>query len=247
MPLLPSGPRAERPPALGSAPRLVVAALVLALLGPAAAAAQSAVHLSEVVPALGGTELGALEVGPAPPPGGTRVIRRSDVLRALREAGRDPRGLAIPRATRIRREARALDGDRIEALSRDAVVEALAPCRLEELTVRGDATVAAGPLEVTAEGQAPRRSGAASVMVILSAGGREVRVPAQARVRCPAPVVRPGRRVRLRVRFGAVIASAPGVARQPGRVGEVIRVQNLQTRASLRARVIDAETVEVVQ
>ena len=225
--------------------RFFVALLTL-LLVPSFALAQEQIQLGEVIPALAGTELGQIPLGAAPPPGASRVVRRSEVLAALRRAGRDVRGLAIPRATRVRREARALDSEGLAELSRGAVRQALAPCTVDALTVRGDASVAQGPLEVEAEGQAPRSSGAAPVVVILRAGGREVRVPAQARVSCPAPVVAPGRRVRVIARFGAVEASAPGVARQPGRVGDVIRIQNLQTRSGLRARVIDADTVEVV-
>ena len=221
--------------------RFFVVLLTLLAL-PGVTLAQEQIQLGEVIPALAGTELGQLPIGAAPPPGASRTVRRSEVLAALRRAGRDPRGLAIPRSTRIRREARALDAEALAELSRAAVQQTLAPCTVDDLTVRGDATVAQGP----AVGAAPRRSGAAAVVVVLRAGGREVRVPAQARVSCPAPIIAPGRRVRVVARFGAVEASAPGVARQPGRVGDVIRVQNLQTRSGLRARVIDADTVEVV-
>jgi len=223
---------------------LLAAALLAGL--PATGAAQDHVVLAEVIPALAGTELGALELGPAPPPGASRVVRRSEVLSALRRAGRDPRGLAIPRTTRIRRDARRLDADALEALSRDAIAEALAPCSMSDLRIDATAVVARGELAVRVEGGPPPRSGPRLVVVILSAAGRETRVPAQARVECPAPVVRPGARVRVIARFGSVEASAPGVARQPGRVGDVIRVRGGSGRASLRARVIDAQTVEVV-
>jgi flagella basal body P-ring formation protein FlgA len=46
--------------------------------------------------------------------------------------------------------------------------------------------------------------------------------------------------------IGSVRASAPAEAKQPGRVGEIIRVTNRATGAALRARVIDAQTCEVV-
>jgi hypothetical protein len=219
---------------------------LLCLAAPLPAAAQARIVLSEVVPALEGTELGDLEVGPAPPPGGVRTVRRSEVLAALRRAGRETRGLAIPRVTRVRRAARRLDAEALRALARPAVEAAMAPCSIESLTVTAEATVAPGALEVAAEGHAPRRSGSSALVIVLRAAGREVRVPAQARVRCPPPVVRPGARVRIVARFGAVEARAPGRARQPGRVGEVIRVRNTQSHQSLRARVVDADTVEVV-
>ena len=222
-------------------------ALVLALLWlPGMASAQGAVVLAEVVPALEGTELGALEIGPAPPPGGARRVTRGEVLVALRRAGRSTRGLSIPRVIRVRREAQSLDAEALASLARPFAAAALAPCRIESLDVQNGASVAVGALEVAVEGRAPSRSGAAPLVVVLTAGGRETRVPAQARVACPAPVIRPGARVQLVARFGRVEASAPGVARQPGRVGDVIRVQNVRSRATLSARVLDDRRVEVL-
>ena len=40
---------------------------------------------------------------------------------------------------------------------------------------------------------------------------------------------------------------APGVANQPGRVGDEIRVTNSMSKKSLIGRVLDAQSVEVVQ
>jgi flagella basal body P-ring formation protein FlgA len=43
-----------------------------------------------------------------------------------------------------------------------------------------------------------------------------------------------------------VKATAPAEARQPGRRGDIIRITNRATGASLRGRIIDAHTVEVM-
>lgn len=226
--------------------RLAVLALLL-FLPPSQAAAQAQITLAEILPALAGSDLGALELGPAPPPGESRVVRRSEVLAALRTAGRDPRGLAIPASTRVRREARALEPEALAELARPAVAEALAPCRVESLSFQHGATLAEGDVEVEVDGSPIPRTGRSVVVVVLRTGSVEVRAPAQAEVECPPPIVHPGQRVSIIARFGAVEASAPGVARQPGRTGDVIRVQSAHSRATLRARVIDAETVEVVR
>ncbi len=221
-------------------------ALLCALLWAPPLRAQDNVRLAEIVPALEGTELGALELGPAPRPGATRVVRRSEVLSALRRAGRETRGLSIPRSTRVRREARRIEPAALQELAHDAVARSVAPCRLSRLEIASGATVAMGDLDISAEGTAPQRSGSRNVMVVLRVGGREVRVPARTEVTCPAPVIRPGARVRIIARFGAVEASSPGTAAQPGRVGDIIRVRNPRHGRSIRARVIDAHTVEVV-
>lgn len=221
--------------------------LAVLLAAPSSALAQAdEIQLAEIVPALEGTELGAISIGPAPPPGASRLVRRSEVVSALRRAGRTADGLRIPRSRRIRRGARTLAPEELRDAASRAIAEALAPCNVEEITVRTPATVADGALSISADGNAPRRSGQAPVMIVLASGGRTTRVPAQARVSCPAPVIRPGAHVRLLARFGAVVASAPGVARQPGRVGDIIRVSSLQSRARLRARILDAERVEVL-
>ncbi|MGF1465934.1 MAG: flagella basal body P-ring formation protein FlgA [Sandaracinaceae bacterium] len=220
--------------------------LLLVSLAAASVAAQDPIRLAEVLPALEGTDLGDVDLGPAPPPGGARVVRRSEVLLALRRAGRSTRGLAVPRRTVIRRAARTIAPERLEELARPAIEARLAPCRLASLGPVAPVTIPPGELRVAVEGRAPARGGPVPLVVSLRVGETEVRRALQARVECPPPVVRAGAPVRLVARVGPVVASAPGVARQHGRVGEVIRVQNRQTRADLEGRVVDARTVEVL-
>lgn len=209
--------------------------------------AQEAISLAEVLPVLQGTELGELEVGPAPAPGDERTVRRREVLAALRRAGRSADGLRIPRAKRIRREARVLEAEALRVLFRSALSARLSPCSIERLRVPDSVTVADGELEVRSDVRPPRRSGSVSASVLLEAGGQVTRVAVRATLRCPPPLVQPGRRVRVVAVVGNVRASVPGTARQAGRVGDVIKVTRSRAGVSLRARVIDAQTVEVVR
>lgn len=211
------------------------------------ASAQERISLSEVIPALEGTEIGSIDLGEAPPPGAVRSISRTEVVAALRGAGRSADGLAIPRTSRIRREARELDAAQIESLARGAIREALEPCAIGELSIRSGATLPAGELSIRAEGPARPETGAAVLTLLLEAGGRVTRVTAQARLTCPEAVITPGSRVTVRVAAGAVRASAYGTARQRGRVGDRVRVRVDATGALLDARVIDASTVEVIR
>ncbi|MGE0790440.1 MAG: flagella basal body P-ring formation protein FlgA [Sandaracinaceae bacterium] len=225
------------------------ALLTLACLAglPSFAVAQDDVRLSEIVPALENTELGAISVGAAPAPGSTRVIHRSEVIAALRRAGRTADGLAIPRTVRIRRAVRRVEPAELASLASRAVREALSPCEVASLSVQTPANVSDGALDIQVEANPPTHSGAAPVLLVLNAGGQISRVPAQARVTCPPPIVQPGARIEVRARFGNVSASAPAIARQPGRVGDVIRVSTVRTQAPLRARIMDASHAEVVQ
>lgn len=227
--------------------RQVCALLVLlAVLGPAPrTAAQGHVTLGEILPALEGTELGALEVADAPPPGGVRVVRRDEVRDALEAAGRSAEGLDIPARSRIEREGVELDGAALAALAHDAVAAAVMPCTLDELLVRVGVTVPAGAR--TLEVVVPDRvdSGGLAFTLRLTVDGLVTRVSAQAELTCPAPVVEPGRVVTVRVRAGAVTVTAHGVAREAGRVGDVVRVRVDETGALLEGHVLDGSTVEV--
>jgi hypothetical protein len=219
--------------------------LVLLLnLATTSVAAQDRVLLEEVIPALTGTELGSIEIGDAPPPGTSRSVRRSEVIAALRTQGRSADGLAIPRSTRIDRTARTLESDALVELARPALEETLAPCSVTEIRAPRS-TTASSRFTVRAEATRPLRNGSIPATLVLESNGRETRVSIRAEVTCPAPDVEPGKRVRIVVRVGNVHATAPGEARQPGRVGDVIRVTNLLNRRSFDARIVDEQTVEV--
>lgn len=223
-------------------------ALLFAIVSAAPLRAQDRILLEEVLPALEGTELGALPVGDAPPPGSSRTVRRSEVLAALRAAGRSAQGLRIPRSVRVHREARELSSDELEALIRPAVTRSLGPCEVTELRVPNALTIPRGEVEVESTLRAPTRAtSSVSGMVTLTAGGQRRRISVRARVSCPPPAVQPGSRVTVVAVVGPVRASAPGEARQPGRVGDVIRVHTTTTGRTLLARVIAPDTVEVVR
>ena len=64
---------------------------------------------------------------------------------------------------------------------------------------------------------------------------------------CPEPVIVSGAQIRLVINNGSVHVSAPGTAHQPGRVGDEIRVTNQLSKKSLLARVIDAQSAEVIR
>lgn len=60
-----------------------------------------------------------------------------------------------------------------------------------------------------------------------------------------APLVASGDRVTILLRSGGIRLSATGVARRSGRSGEVIPVENLDSRRKVLASVVDDRTVEV--
>lgn len=221
------------------------ALVVLALAAPASAQDPDRVRLAEIVPALAGSTLGALDLGPAPAPGTARTIRRAEILQAIADAHGSAAGLAIPARTRIERRAVVLDASDIRERARDAIASAVAPCDVERVVVTTTATVGEGELHVSASGPARPDDGAAVVMLELGAGALTTHVSARVDLECPDPVVHSGSHVTVVVRAGAVRASAPGVVRGEGRVGDVVHVRVESTGALVDGRVVDASTVEV--
>jgi hypothetical protein len=205
------------------------------------------VTLAMILPALTGTELGALDIAPAPLPGETSVIRASDIKAKLKESGRDARGLAIPKSTRLVRHKKELGEKELEGLIRVALTARVLPCTVEQLSTLQPLKVAAGAFELEAEPMPRKQSGRTTAMVSLKQGERTQRFSVQVVLQCPEPVIMPGAQIRLVLNRGAVHVSAPGTAHQPGRVGDEIRVTNQLTKKGLMARVIDAQSAEVMQ
>jgi Chaperone for flagella basal body P-ring formation len=226
---------------------LFMCALYLPLLAAGSALADDRVLLQELMPELSGTPLGAVDVAPAPPPGESLTIRRGDVLRALARAGVGSNGLNIPRTARVTREVANLTNEAFAELAHDAVTEATAPCELRDARYPNEVRLASGPRTFHAEFSNGLRNGSSTGSVVVESGGRSVRVPVVVRLSCPPTEVSAGAQVTAVAVVGHVRASAPAEARQPGRTGEIIRIINRATGANLRARVVDAHTVEVVQ
>lgn len=205
------------------------------------------VLLEEVMPELSDTPLGAVDVAQAPAPGSYITIRRSDVQRALAQAGlKDSlKAAEIPRSARVSRKSVTLTRDELMAQAREAVANATTPCELGDVRYPSQVRVQAGPRSFRAEFSS-LRSGSLTGAVFVDSGGRETRVPVIAHLTCPPPEVSAGTQLVAIAQVGPVKATAPAEARQSGRVGEIIRITNRATGASLRGRIVDSRTVEVV-
>jgi hypothetical protein len=211
------------------------------------AAIQADVTLAEIMPELSGTELGNTPIVPAPPLGTTITLRKSDVLRALARAGVSPQGLAIPVSSRISRKLVRLAADALRDDAESAMSEAAGACSVVELRLPNEISIGDGPRHVRAEVGPTLRTGKVSGTLIVESGGHETRVPTTVTLRCPEPEMTAGKQITLVAVVGNVTASAPGEARQNGRTGDVIRVTNRATGTTLRGRVLDAQSVEIVQ
>lgn len=151
-----------------------------------------------------------------------------------------------------------------------ATAELVAP-----VTVRLPEIPAAEKLVVAARPHAPvTRPGRVQMDVVLSAGGEQLlafaiqfdvqqgAAPLAALPSIPGvtpvagatppaagptgpPVVRARQRVTMTARVGALVVTATGESHQDGRVGEVIRVENVDSKKVLRARVTGPGRVDI--
>jgi hypothetical protein len=210
-------------------------------------ASNDRILLQEVMPALVGTPIGAVDVAQAPAPGSSTTVHRADVQRALTQAGlrESVKTKDIPKSVKVSREAVKLTRDELSAGAQESIVAAVTPCDLGEVRYPSDVRVQAGPRTFRAEFNG-LRSGSLTGAVFIEAGGRETRVPVIATLVCPPPEIKPGTQVTAIAQVGPVKATAPAEARQAGRIGEIIRITNRATGASLRARIVSSRTVEIV-
>jgi hypothetical protein len=63
----------------------------------------SRILVVDVVSSAGSTDV---ELGPAPPPGGSRLVERREVEARIRESGGEPKNLDMPAVVRVVRAAR---------------------------------------------------------------------------------------------------------------------------------------------
>jgi hypothetical protein len=214
---------------------------------PATALAQDSVLLDEVMPELAGSELGDVAVAAAPAPGAVTVVRARDVRRALLDAGLTADGLKIPASTQISRKLVRIPTDTLIDAGRAALEAATDPCSLQRVNAPKEVTLTEGPRQIRVEVSTPLHSGRMSGAVVVESGHRSVRVPLTLNLSCPDPEITTGEQITLVVAIGNVRVSSPGEARQAGRKGEVIRVQSRATGTALRGRVLNDNTVEVIQ
>lgn len=204
--------------------------------------------LVAVAPALAQTD-----VGPAPMPGSSRLFTRDEIARLLPAGDKT----VIPPTVRVSRKTQELSAREVERLVRQAIDDKPLP---KGVTVDGvqaapRVTVAAGWTRATLRLPAlPRQAGVVMVAAALELeqGGDSVgRVDVPLRLRlspeAAAPLVAHGAIVSLTVRRGLVQVLAPAIASTDGNAGDVITVTVRSTSRVVRARVIDATTVVVVE
>jgi hypothetical protein len=210
------------------------------------------VHLSDVVVAAP-ADLADLDLGPAPPVGGSRLITKEDLQAAV---GARADKLTLPAATRVTRKVKSLSAKELEKIVQRATAEQPLPKHAALVAVRPPKSfdVADGyeRIELTAP-KLPRRAGPLTVTVSLRfVRGDEqlgqidlpcdLSLPKEATI----PDVAQRQTLDLTIERGLVEIRTTATANVDGDVGDLIPV-TLSAGKVLHARLIDKSTAEVVE
>lgn len=196
-----------------------------------------------------------LDLGPTPPPGGSRVITRDELRRAVKDSPAER--LALPEAVRVVRKTRRMRGPELEALARAELARGPMPkgATLAAMRPPAAADVPEGCERAGVElPPMPRRAGpyAGSVVVTFYCDGTpttRVTVPSNFQLSSAAatPDVARGAPLTLVLQRGLVEVTAAAVAGGEGDLGAVIPVTVRPTGRVLRARLVARDRAVAVE
>ncbi len=212
------------------------------------------VYLHDLVPEASGT-LAAIDLGAAPPPGGSRLYSRDDLRTAAYVAHESLGNLDIPDRIRAIRSTRILSAHELDGLVRPALAAALPEGALlktlhlpKSILLVPD--VAIGNVQMP---RLPKRAGMTSttaVVELVAAGNLVTRLPVtmdlQLDERASRYFLERGASLNLVIDTGSTRVTATAVLMAPADVGDVVSCQVTKTRKVLRARVISRQEASVV-
>jgi hypothetical protein len=215
--------------------------------------ATARVHVADVLPAITG-DAGALDLGPAPAPGGSRLVTRDDLRRALAEA-HAAIPAALPEAVRVIRKMRRLGALDLERLTRAALPAAMPRgATLTALRAPKSVELADGWDTVTARiPRPPHRVGSfpSTVTLAFLSGGEslaEISFPIDVTVDATGAAfdVARGGQLTLIVKRGLVEIDAPALATTDADLGAIIPVTLRPSGRVVRARLVTVDRAELV-
>jgi hypothetical protein len=199
-------------------------------------------------------DLAELDLGPAPPPGSSRLFARDEVLLLLKSFGASPAKISMQQTVRVSSAARRFTPRELGELVEPSLRAALpAGVTLKELRV--SRPLLASPRVEVGEVRIPRmlrRAGDATLTAsvdLMHEGSVAHRLPVTLQVvmseEAAAPLIRKGARVDLVIARGPARISASAVALDDADLGDVRSFRVSSTHKVLRARV-ESSTLALV-
>jgi len=211
------------------------------------------VHVSDLDPGAP-ADIGGIELGRAPPPGGSHLFQRKDIVERVREAGSDPKRLSMPPSVRIVSTAERWNPAEFAARAEGSVRANLPPgVTLVKLGALQGVVVPPGTLVSSARPVIPKRVGRheLTLMAELRADDETVarsplRLVVEVSEEALAPALRKGDRITLVVDQGNARIGASAMTMSDANVGDTIYCKITSTGKVLRARVTSRDIGTVV-
>ncbi len=202
-------------------------------------------------------EIADVDLGPTPPPGGSRVITRDELRRALAERGDAAGRRALPEAVRVVRKTKRMAGPEIDGLVRGELARGPMPrgATLSGLRPPASSEVPEGCERTGVElPPMPKRRGAYSASVVVTfycdgAPTSKVTVPANFELSAEAAMsdVLRGAPLTLVLQRGLLEIASAAVAGGEGDIGAVIPVTVRPSGRVLRARLVAKDRAIAVE
>jgi hypothetical protein len=209
-----------------------------------------------VVDVVSAADGGDVELGPAPPPGGSRLVERREVEARLRESGGTAAKLDMPAVVRVVRAARRMTPTELHAEAEPVLTAAL-PMGVSLVSLQFSRGIVVPPHAAVRKASVPKlphRAGPMKTTVmfeIIEGADVAARVPGTVTLdiseRAAQPTVVRGARLDVVIEKGPARVTAVGFALSDADVGEVVSVRVDSTQRILEARVESGQSAKVVR
>jgi hypothetical protein len=201
-------------------------------------------------------DLAALDLGPAPPPGSSRLLSRAEVEEQLRAAGDDAKSLRMPSALRVKSAAKRWSPEDLREAVTPRLMAALPP-GLTFKTAKLSRAIVTSPSVTIGDAhfpKFPKRVGELTLTASVDLqqdGVTVLRVPVTVVVMVSEAATRPaaskGSRVNLVIEHGPARVTALATSLSDIELGGVGLFRVNSTQRVLRARLLSADSAKVVE
>jgi len=214
------------------------------------------IHLRDVSDGYDDGDLASLDLGPAPPPGNSRLLSRAEVEDQLRAAGDNAKSLRMPAALRIISAAKRWTSDELRDALTPKVISAL-PAGVSFKSSKLNRTLVTSPSVKVGEAHLPRipkRVGELTLTAtvdLLQDDVTVMRLPITVVVQVTDLAIQPaaakGSRINLVIEHGGARVTALAIVMSDTELGATGLFRVTSTQRVLRARLLSPDSAQVVE
>jgi len=214
------------------------------------------IHLSDISDGYDDGEFASLDLGPAPPPGNSRLLSRGEVEDQLHAAGSDAKSLRMPAVLRVKSAAKRWSPEELGAAVLPKLENAL-PFGVKLKSSKLSRSIVTSPSVKFGEARFPRvpkREGETTLTAtvdIQQDGVTVMHLPVNVVVLVTEAATKPaaekGARINLVIEHGPARVSAIATAMTDTDLGESGLFRVAATQRVLRARLLTPDTAKVVE